>query len=201
GGRDLYELFRAQVAKAATPEQRDQLVRALAAFRDPALARATADYTMTEAVRPQDFWKPWVVLLRNSAVNKDAWAYLKANWAAIRAKAGPRAAAVIIEGLGGVHDLAIRAEAEAFFSDPANMEPTARRALAQSLEFMAMGANFEARERSAFSAWLKTRYPASRSRRGRVRDATVGRPVRHPRRARSGSGRGGPARGRRRRRR
>lgn len=159
GGRDLYDLYRGQVAKAATPEQRDQLLRALAAFRDPALARATADYTMTEAVRPQDFWKPWVVLLRNSAVNREMWAYLKANWAAIRAKAGPRAAAVIIEGLGGVHDLSIRAEAETFFSDPANMEPTARRALAQSLEFMAMGANFEARERSAFSAWLKARYP------------------------------------------
>jgi puromycin-sensitive aminopeptidase len=159
GGRDLYELYRAQVAKAATPEQRDQLLRALAAFRDPVLARATADYTMTEAVRPQDFWKPWVVLLRNSAVNREAWGYLKANWAAIRAKAGPRAAAVIIEGLGGVHDLGIRAEAEAFFSDPKNMEPTARRALAQSLEFMAMGANFEARERKAFSDWLRARYP------------------------------------------
>ena len=147
------------MAEAKTPEQRDQLLRALAAFRDPALAVETAAYTMTDAVRPQDFWKPWVVLLRNSAVNRDAWSYLKANWAAIRAKAGPRAAAVIIEGLGGVHDLGIRAEAEAFFSDPGNMEPTAKRALAQSLEFMATGANFEARERAAFSAWLKARYP------------------------------------------
>ncbi|TBR22579.1 M1 family peptidase [bacterium] len=159
GGRELYELFMAQVAKAKTPEQRDQLLRALAAFRDKGLARATADYTMTEAVRPQDFWKPWVVLLRNSAVNREAWGYLKANWAAIRAKAGPRAAAVIIEGLGGVHDLGIRAEAEAFFADPQNMEPTARRSLAQSLEFMATGAGFEARERGAFSGWLRARYP------------------------------------------
>ncbi|MBI3297155.1 MAG: M1 family metallopeptidase [Elusimicrobia bacterium] len=159
GGRELHEAFKAKLSETATPEQRDQYLKGLSSFADPALARETLALTLGDAVRAQDLWKPWLFLLRGVPSRRPAWDFLKEHWREVRAKSGPRGAAAIIEGLGGVHDAAIRAEAEAFFAEPANMEPTAKRALAQSLELMASGAEFETRARAAFSRWLRARYP------------------------------------------
>lgn len=159
GGADLYGRFMAALAGDPSPERRDILLGALSRFRDPALARRTAAWSLTEAVRSQNVGGLWRGLLRNADAQGAVWDALRADWPALRAKAGPWGTVTVVHGLIALQGPGRVAEVESFFKDPSRREPAAEAALSQALEAMALRERFFARARPVLGNWLTTRYP------------------------------------------
>jgi hypothetical protein len=113
--------------------------------------------TLTDDIRSQDMWKPILVLLRNPDAQAEAWAFVKARWPELRKKAGARGADQIINGLAALQTREQLEDVRAFFADPANMEPSAKRTLAQTLEFIEIRVRFREANAAPFSAWLNAR--------------------------------------------
>lgn len=154
GAAELFEAYRLKMASAATPEQRDLLLKALAEFRPPELARRLLAMTLAEELRAQDAWKPYLHLFAGPCHRAEAWAFVQAHWGALRAKLGPRGATRIIAALSGLITQGELESVRAFFGDPANAVEMAGRALAQSLEAIELNARFKAAGASELSAWL-----------------------------------------------
>ena len=136
------------LVSAKTPEQKDHALKALSEFRDADTARRALELTLGDKVLGQDLWKLLGLSLRNPATQKVAWDFVKANWPAIRRKAGDRGAARAVEYLAGYWDLHARRDVENFLQQPANRIPSAERALRQTLELMELGAGFAQRART-----------------------------------------------------
>ncbi len=152
--------YRQRLAKATTPEQRDSYLAALAQFRDPKLAQQLLAMTLTDEIRGQDAWKPFGALFANSAVQGEAWAFVKAHWKELREKLGPRGAERVIAATAGLQTDAWLNDVAAFFNNPANKVDSAARTLNQTLEAIALGVNFKKAQSPKLSDWLKRRYPA-----------------------------------------
>ncbi len=157
GGAELFEAYRRNLAAAATPEQKDQLLRALAEFRAPALRARYLDMTLSDEIRAQDAWKPYLFLLADPEAQAQTWGFLKENWPGLLAKLGPRGAARIISATGSLR--ADPAEVRQFFERPENRVELAHKALEQALESMELGERFRRAQRGALSEWLTRRNP------------------------------------------
>jgi puromycin-sensitive aminopeptidase len=154
-----FDDYRERFLSATTPEQRDSFLMSMAQFRDPALARRLLAMTLSDEVRGQDAWKPYGALLANSAVQDEAWAFVRANWAALKEKLGPRGSERVIGATGGLRGRARLEEVRAFFSDPANAVPSAKRTLDQTLESIELSARFAENQGPELSRWLAKHYP------------------------------------------
>ncbi len=161
--RSLFDRFLQSFRSAATPEDRDRYLTALADFRKPALARKLLEFALSEAVRGQDVWKPVRYLLANPAVQEVAWRFVQRNWQALRQKTGSVGAQRIIQGTRWLWRPEWRDEVQAFFNAPENRVAPAERALAQTVEHIGIGIRFRSRQAEALSAWLRTRTPTSAS--------------------------------------
>lgn len=139
---------------ATTPERRDVLLRALGEFSDPALTRQALALTLTDAIRGQDAWRPFIVALGNPAAQDAAWGFARENWAALKEKLGPRGAAQIIGALSSLQGAGRREEVSAFFADPANAVAIAQKRLEQSLDAIAVGQRFKTQAAPQLSGWL-----------------------------------------------
>jgi len=153
----LFEKYIQNFKSATTPEDRDRYLRALADFKKPDLARKLLEFTLSEAVRAQDVWKPIRYLLANPAVQAEAWRFVKANWQALRQKGGSVGAQRMIQGTRALWKPEWREEVGAFFQDPANKVAAAKRALAQTLEFIEIGIRFKTLQQDALSHCLNSR--------------------------------------------
>lgn len=157
-GGSLFDRFIQRFQSAPTPEERDRYLRALADYKRPALARKLLELALSESVRAQDVWKPVQCLLANPAVQAETWAFVKANWQALKEKGGSVGAHRMIAGAEWLWRPEWREEVKTFFSDPDNRVEAAERTLAQTLEFIQIGIRFKARQQEALSRWLKARH-------------------------------------------
>lgn len=153
----LFDRFLESFQSAATPEDRDRYLMALADFREPALASKLLEFALSDAVRAQDMWKPVRYLLANPVVQEVAWRFVQRNWQALRQKAGSVGAQRIIQGTRHLWHAEWRDEVEAFFNAPKNRVASAERALAQTVEYIGIGIRFKSRQEEALSVWLRTR--------------------------------------------
>ncbi len=156
-GGSGFERFIQRFKTAATPEDRDRYLLALADFAKPDLARKLLEFSLSEAVRSQDVWKPIRYLLANPTAQEESWNFIKAQWRPIREKGGSPGALRIIQGTRSLWRDQWFDEVKAFFSDPVNKVDAAERALAQTLEFMQIGIRFKERQLLPLSRWLQER--------------------------------------------
>jgi len=154
-GGTRFDFYLGKFERSVSPEERDRYLIALADFSKPALARKFLAYTLTEAVRPQDVWKPMRSLLSHPAVQGEAWTYLKANWLAFKTKGGSIGAQRMIQATRSLWRSDWHDEVKAFFSLPENRVPSAERAFAQTLEFIQLGIGFKERQAQGLSDWLR----------------------------------------------
>lgn len=153
----LFDRFLQSFQSAATPEDRDRYLTALADFRKPALAQKLLEFALSDAVRSQDVWKPVRILLANPEVQGVAWRFVQENWQALRQKASSVGAQRIIEGTRYLWRPQWRDEVQVFFNASENRVASAARALAQTVEYIGIGIRFKSCQTETLSAWLRTR--------------------------------------------
>jgi hypothetical protein len=88
----------------------------------------------------------------------ETWAFIKANWPALRKKGGSVGAQRIIGGTKVLWREEWLADVESFFADPANRVASAERTLAQSLEFLRHGLAFRREQQDRLSVWLNSKF-------------------------------------------
>jgi len=142
---------------AATPEERDRYLTALADFNKPALARKLLEFALSDEVRSQDVWKPVRYLLANPAAQEETWSFIKERWPQLKEKGGSVGAQRMIQGTRHLWRPQWHEEVKAFFNEPANKVAAAERALAQTLEWIQLGTRFKERQMIPLSRWLQER--------------------------------------------
>ncbi len=149
----LFDALRARLLAPKTPEQKDLVLRALNEFSAPALLDRALAMTLSDDIRPQDAWKPFMWLLANPETQSRAWEFVQANWPALVAKVGPRGATRIVGAAGGLVSADWKRDVEAFFRAPANDVEMARNTLDQALQSIALGLRLRETQRRSFAAW------------------------------------------------
>jgi aminopeptidase N len=153
GDRVLHQRFRARAEQARTPEERYRFLYGLAAFLDPMLLRATVDYALSNAVRPQDRALLIGRVLANPAGRELAWEMIRFRWPDLQAGLGAfGGTARVIEALGAFCRADRRAEIEAFFA--AHPVPDAQRTLRQTLEAIDRCAALRRDQAPVLARWL-----------------------------------------------
>jgi len=155
GDEKRFVAYRDRFLRSSTPEDRDRYLAALAEFSGVDPAGRLLEMTLTDAVRGQDAWKPFRPLLSNPAVQGHAWAFVKAHWPALRAKAGSVGAGRIIQATRALWREEWRADVASFFTDPVNRVDSAAKALDQTLEFLRLGLEFKAAQEEPLARWLR----------------------------------------------
>ena len=158
GGKARFDRYVERYRTAATPEDRERYLAAFGDFAEPSLTPAILALILTESIRGQDLWKPLRGLLTNPATQAETWAFVKANWPALRKKGGSVGAQRIIGGTKALWREDWLADVEKFFADPANRVASAERTLAQSLEFLRLGLAFRRAQQDRLSAWLNSKF-------------------------------------------
>ncbi len=153
-GGTRFDTYLNKFKMAATPEERDRYLMALADFSKPSLAQQLLEFSLSDSVRSQDVWKPARYLLANPLAQEVAWAFIKGHWGALKEKGGSVGAQRMIQGARHLWRRDLQMEVAQFFSAPENKVAAAERALAQTLEFMELGVRFKARCRKALSDWM-----------------------------------------------
>ena len=153
-GGSLFKAYTEKITTAPTPEDRDRYLGALADYKKPELARKILEYTLSDNIRSQDFWRPVRLLLGNPWVQEETWLFVKENWELMRKKGGSVAAQRIIQGTKKLWRNEWRQDVDRFFNDPINRVPAATKALEQTLELMELGILFKDRQQSTLSDWL-----------------------------------------------
>ena len=160
GDQVRFDQYLELYAHAKTPEERDRFLVALADFPDPVLARRYLDYSLTDAVRGQDAWKPIRYLLAQAGhpdVQAEAWTFMKNHWTPLREKSGSVGAMRMIQGLHHLWRSDWQTDIRQFFDNPAHRVAAAERVLAQTLEFITIGVAFVDRQQTLLARWLTSR--------------------------------------------
>lgn len=154
-GGTRFEQYIEKFQKSKTPELRDQYLVALAEFNKPALARKLIDVALSEKVRAQDIWKPVRALLANTVVQGESWDAVKSHWPALHKKGGSLGVQRMIQAAGHLWSDEWHEDVSAFFSHPGNRAGLGERTLAQTLEFIQLGARFKRHQTAELSMWLQ----------------------------------------------
>ncbi len=152
GGEAEYVEFFDRFRRAATPQEEQRYLYALAGFRQPELLRRTLDRTIDGEIRSQD--APYVVrtLLAGVYARGLAWEFVKAHWQTMARLYPPSAYRRMYEGVTGLVSPAWEEEVGAFFR--ANRIELGGKTLEQYLEQLRVAVRFQAREGPALTALL-----------------------------------------------
>ncbi|HKY06882.1 MAG TPA: ERAP1-like C-terminal domain-containing protein, partial [Candidatus Binatia bacterium] len=117
GAAGKYEKFYNRFKTAKTPQDETRYLFALAGFRPPELIERTLQLTISGEVRTQN--SPYLmrgILLTRHGRDK-AWAFLKAHWQEMVREYPDNAIPRMCEGIIGLVDPALEAEARKFFAE------------------------------------------------------------------------------------
>jgi len=115
GGADDFELVERLWQEAPTPQEELRAQAALAAFRDPALARRFLEMCRTR-LRPHTMPRGLSAAMANPATGVDAWRFVAEHWDELTARAPSSGHAAIAGGIRSFSDPELVAEIEAFFA-------------------------------------------------------------------------------------
>jgi puromycin-sensitive aminopeptidase len=153
GNEARFDSILSALGKACTPQERRRLLLSLAEFRERALVDRALAITLTETVQTQDV----VLVLGRALANRDAreraWAFVKRRWSALRHRLPPMLATRLVEVTPNLQTPEHRRDVAAFFK--AHPLPTAKRALAQSLERFDLNAELRRRAAPGLTRWLE----------------------------------------------
>jgi puromycin-sensitive aminopeptidase len=155
GSLGRYHRYRDVVAEARTPQERRRFLLALASFRNPDAIRETLAATLGPDVPTQDVAFILMRLLANPAGQRDAWAFLKRKWTALRKRMPPLMCARLVEATPALREPRYAREVRDFFK--AHPMPEAARALRQALEVFRLNAELRTRATPGLARWLAAR--------------------------------------------
>src|SRR5205823_1068936 len=117
GDAARYDDFLKRFRAAATPQDEQRYLYALAAFRDPALARQTLERAINGEIRTQD--APFVVrgMLMSVDVRELAWEFVKAHWDTMDRLYPKHGLRRLAEGVTGLATPALEADVRRFFDE------------------------------------------------------------------------------------
>jgi aminopeptidase N len=160
GDAALYERLTAALDKASAPAMHDQLERALALFREPALLQRTLQRLLTPAVRNQDLLGVLFTSLANPETRPLVWSFIKDHFEEIESRLGSLSASALVYVPRAFCDATLRDDAARFFE--AHPLEGARVTLQQSLERASTCIRTRQREGPILSAWLREQSAGSR---------------------------------------
>ena len=154
GGPQDYDVFRARMDEAATPQEQDRYRNGLTRFRVPALMQRTLELAASDAIRAQDA----PLMLARAEMNRDlggvAWRFVRDNWDDLLPRYATSNVIHLAQGARSLTAPDQVADVQAFFAE--HDIPQNHLTLVQAMERQRMFAAL--RQRS--SAELATRYSA-----------------------------------------
>jgi aminopeptidase N/puromycin-sensitive aminopeptidase len=151
----LYDDWLRRVDRAATPEEHDRYLFALALVRDPALVARSIALWSSPTMREQDL-APFVsAMIFNPASRDAAWAALQASWSGMRQKVISFGGSGAVEALGSYCDALARDRIASFFAG--HPTPEAERTVKRSLESIDDCAALKAAQAASLASWLAAR--------------------------------------------
>jgi hypothetical protein len=157
GDRALLEEYRKRFEAASIPAERARYLRALGAFRDPALVEEALSYTLKGPLRPQEvFAIPQRVAAQSPAQEERVYRWMTENYAALSSRMPPAVAATYLPYFAGGCSAERLAAARAFFADPARNLPGTEAELAKVGEVVQSCVELRDREGRAVAAYLQS---------------------------------------------
>lgn len=156
-GEPAWKALVEQVPRAPTPAARVALIRTLAHFDDPTLARRSLDLFLNGPLLAQDYRTLMSGYGRSDAAVRLAWDWMTTHYEQLVERLGARSARYLPWMGAGFCDVAARAEVAAFFAEPARRPEGTERNLGMALESIDRCVRMRARARPATSRWLQAR--------------------------------------------
>jgi puromycin-sensitive aminopeptidase len=152
GDEARYADFLARFRSAATPQDEQRYLYALAGFRQPALVAQTLERCLSGEIRTQD--APFVVraMLMAPHSRQAAWTFVKAQWAAMDRLYPKHGLRRLAEGVLGLARPAWERDVQAFFAD--KRADFGGKTLEQYLEQLHVAVVFREREGAALAKYL-----------------------------------------------
>jgi len=152
GDAARYDDFLKRFRAAATPQEEQRYLYALAGFRDPALARQTLERAINGEIRTQD--APFVVrgMLMSVDVRELAWEFVKAHWDTMDRLYPKHGMRRLAEGVTGLVTPALEADVRRFFDE--KKPQFGGKVLQQYLEQLHVAVVAREREKAALSGYL-----------------------------------------------
>ncbi len=148
-----FDDFVARMAGAATPQEEQRYLGALADFSDPDLMRRLLAMSITDQVRTQNA----ALLLRRALTNRDngelAWAFVTDEWATLNERLPSNSIVRMLEGVRLLSAPTVAPRVFAFFED--HEVPQGDKSLAQHLERLEVNVALRAREGETLSGELR----------------------------------------------
>jgi alanyl aminopeptidase len=133
GDRALFDRLRAELPRVRSPQERTRVLRALAAFRDPALVQAALDLTLDPAIDGKD---ALTLIPSDARVFPIVWRWFEQRFDALAARIPTEARRHLVSVGARFCDGDGRARAEGFFRPKLTTVPGGARLLAQALEIV-----------------------------------------------------------------
>ena len=152
GDAARYDDFLKRFRAAATPQDEQRYLYALAAFRDPALARQTLERAINGEIRTQD--APFVVrgMLMSVDIRELAWGFVKAHWDTMDRLYPKHGMRRLAEGVTGLATPALEEDVHRFFAE--KKPQFGGKVLQQYLEQLHVAVVAREREKAALSGYL-----------------------------------------------
>ena len=156
GDEQLFDALGAAADRAASPEDQYRYLYALGGFRDAALIDRGLQRSISPQLRSQDTAIYLAQFLTNPAARPRAWAFVKANWAALEPKVTISGGDVnLVRSLGSFCEAPARDDVAAFFA--AHPLPGAARTLTQTVEQINHCIALREKQTPAVTTWLAAR--------------------------------------------
>jgi puromycin-sensitive aminopeptidase len=160
GSEADYESFVAAFKGAATPQEEQRYLKALADFRDPALVGRTLAFALSGEVRTQD--APFLMreTLMGVHSREQAWLFVKEHWEAME-RLFPSLTGLrrMCEGVTGLATPELEADVRRFFAE--RKISLGGKTLEQYLEQLRIAVAFREREAAGLASYLSRRSGAS----------------------------------------
>jgi aminopeptidase N len=155
GNEELLNQYLGGLQQMRSPEQFYNVAGALIEFREPAAVQRVLELSVSDRVRNQDAPHLIAGLLSNADVQKLAWDWVKAHWAAVEKKTTMSTGAEIVGATRRFCSTQMRDDVQSFFGE--HKVPAAERALKQSYEDISTCAKSKARLQTELVTWLQQR--------------------------------------------
>jgi alanyl aminopeptidase len=154
GDRALFDAYKKRLEATPVPSERQQLVRALGYFRDPALVDAALAYALSDALRPTEMFDVprevggWV------GNEERPYRFMEENFEAIRKRVPESVLGYMPQFAAGCSEARLR-KAKAFFAQPAHIAPGTEAQMTKVAEAVQDCARLRAREGAAVAKSLR----------------------------------------------
>lgn len=144
GDSSRYDEFKALLQAAATPQEENRFLSALAGFRDIELLKRTLSSTLSGEVRTQDAPFLLASLIRNDVCAEEAWRFLKDNWQKVTETYPDAMVARVCGAVTALDRPELETDVQSFFAE--HKVKSGEMAVAQALEQLRINVSLRERE-------------------------------------------------------